>query len=312
MGIGNVTSYQPFAPVEQLSARIALRRRRCSVSDTAGNAGDSADDDSAGPGALDHAGDPATHAGAYSCYAPGHAGDSHRGSGGQGAGTPGDPDAASRAQGSARHPGRGPAAAPADARRRHSPRRPRPRRPRSIRRMRRCRPSPASRSRPTRRRISATCFSPQPGATSAGLAPGASRPILRGLADYRVRLQENGVGSSDVSTLGQDHGVPLDPLTIDKTETLSRAGRVALRLAGDRRHRRSRSTTAFRRSRRRAASPPSCGRPAPRSTTDGKARCCSTPAAATRRSTPTCSAAAPTTTASRAILICSRPIPRRR
>jgi iron complex outermembrane receptor protein len=57
-----------------------------------------------------------------------------------------------------------------------------------------------------------------PGATSAGLAPGAARPILRGLADFRVRIQENGVGSSDVSNLGQDHGVPLDPLTIQGTE----------------------------------------------------------------------------------------------
>jgi iron complex outermembrane receptor protein len=61
-------------------------------------------------------------------------------------------------------------------------------------------------------------FFTQPGATSAGLAPGVARPILRGLSDFRVRIQENGVGSSDVSTLGQDHGVPLDPLTIDKTE----------------------------------------------------------------------------------------------
>ncbi|MFL6795784.1 MAG: TonB-dependent receptor domain-containing protein [Xanthobacteraceae bacterium] len=61
-------------------------------------------------------------------------------------------------------------------------------------------------------------FFSQPGATSAGLAPGASRPVLRGLSDFHVRLQENGTGTSDVSNLGQDHGVPLDPLTIDKTE----------------------------------------------------------------------------------------------
>ncbi|HET7221004.1 MAG TPA: Plug domain-containing protein, partial [Vicinamibacterales bacterium] len=53
-----------------------------------------------------------------------------------------------------------------------------------------------------------------PGATSAGLAPGASRPVLRGLDDFRVRVQENGIGSMDVSDLGQDHGVPIDPLSI--------------------------------------------------------------------------------------------------
>jgi iron complex outermembrane receptor protein len=61
-------------------------------------------------------------------------------------------------------------------------------------------------------------FFTTPGATSAGLAPGVARPILRGLTDFRVHIQENGVGSADVSTLGQDHGVPIDPLTIERTE----------------------------------------------------------------------------------------------
>src|SRR6516165_5031319 len=55
-----------------------------------------------------------------------------------------------------------------------------------------------------------------PGATSAGLAPGTQRPVLRGLDDFRVRVQENGVGTMDISDLGQDHGVPLDPLAIQK------------------------------------------------------------------------------------------------
>src|SRR6266566_2462396 len=55
-----------------------------------------------------------------------------------------------------------------------------------------------------------------PGATSAGLAPGAQRPVLRGLDDFRVRVQENGVGTMDVSDLGQDHGVPIDPLSVQK------------------------------------------------------------------------------------------------
>jgi iron complex outermembrane receptor protein len=57
-----------------------------------------------------------------------------------------------------------------------------------------------------------------PGATSAGLSPAASRPVLRGLDDFRVRVQENGIGSMDVSDLGQDHGVPIDPLSIQKIE----------------------------------------------------------------------------------------------
>jgi iron complex outermembrane receptor protein len=59
-----------------------------------------------------------------------------------------------------------------------------------------------------------------PGATSAGLAPGTQRPVLRGLDDFRVRVQENGVGTLDVSDLGQDHGVPLDPLAIQKVQIL--------------------------------------------------------------------------------------------
>ena len=57
-----------------------------------------------------------------------------------------------------------------------------------------------------------------PGATSAGLSPAASRPVLRGLDDFRVRVQENGIGSMDVSDLGQDHGVPIDPLSVQKVE----------------------------------------------------------------------------------------------
>src|SRR5262249_19128369 len=48
-------------------------------------------------------------------------------------------------------------------------------------------------------------FFTMPGATSAGLAPGTQRPVLRGLDDFRVRVQENGVGTLDVSDLGQDH-----------------------------------------------------------------------------------------------------------
>jgi iron complex outermembrane receptor protein len=34
--------------------------------------------------------------------------------------------------------------------------------------------------------------------------------VLRGLDDFRVRVQEKGVGSMDVSDYCQDHGVPLE------------------------------------------------------------------------------------------------------
>lgn len=61
-------------------------------------------------------------------------------------------------------------------------------------------------------------FFTAPGATSAGLSTQSSRPVLRGLSDAKVRIQENGVGSVDVSDIAQDHGVPLDPLALQKTE----------------------------------------------------------------------------------------------
>ena len=60
----------------------------------------------------------------------------------------------------------------------------------------------------------------QPGIAASTFAPGASRPNIRGLDDYRVRIQENGVGSHDVSDFSQDHQVPVDPLTADKVEVI--------------------------------------------------------------------------------------------
>jgi iron complex outermembrane receptor protein len=68
----------------------------------------------------------------------------------------------------------------------------------------------------------------QPGITSTGYAPGAStRPVIRGLDNFRVRLQENGIGSQDVSDLGEDHGVPIDPLAAGRIEVIR--GPAALR-----------------------------------------------------------------------------------
>ncbi|WP_442754830.1 TonB-dependent receptor [Methylocystis sp. JAN1] len=61
----------------------------------------------------------------------------------------------------------------------------------------------------------------RPGVTSSTFAPGAaSRPIVRGLDNYRVRIQENGVGASGVSEMGEDHGVPLDPLGASQMEVV--------------------------------------------------------------------------------------------
>jgi iron complex outermembrane receptor protein len=59
-----------------------------------------------------------------------------------------------------------------------------------------------------------------PGVTGNTFAPGASRPVIRGLDNARVRVQENGIGAMDVSTISEDHAVPIDPLTTDKIEVI--------------------------------------------------------------------------------------------
>jgi iron complex outermembrane receptor protein len=59
------------------------------------------------------------------------------------------------------------------------------------------------------------------GITGSSFAPGASsRPIIRGLDVNRVRIQEDGIGANGASDLGEDHFVPVDPLTTDKVEVI--------------------------------------------------------------------------------------------
>lgn len=61
----------------------------------------------------------------------------------------------------------------------------------------------------------------KPGITGSGFAPGsASRPIVRGLDMNRVRIQENGIGSGGASELGEDHAVPVDPLSVRQVEVI--------------------------------------------------------------------------------------------
>jgi iron complex outermembrane receptor protein len=68
----------------------------------------------------------------------------------------------------------------------------------------------------------------KPGITGSSFAPGAaSRPIVRGLDMHRVRVQENGIGSNGASDLGEDHGVPIDPLATRQIEVIR--GPAALR-----------------------------------------------------------------------------------
>lgn len=60
----------------------------------------------------------------------------------------------------------------------------------------------------------------KPGIVGSTYAPGASRPIIRGLDNFRVRIQENGTSSMDVSEIGEDHKVPVDVLTADRLEVV--------------------------------------------------------------------------------------------
>ena len=60
----------------------------------------------------------------------------------------------------------------------------------------------------------------RPGITGSNFAPGANRPVIRGLDNYRVRVQENGIGSHDVSALSEDHAVPIDPFSADHIEVV--------------------------------------------------------------------------------------------
>jgi iron complex outermembrane receptor protein len=60
----------------------------------------------------------------------------------------------------------------------------------------------------------------KPGITGSTFAPGANRPIIRGLDNFRVRMQENGIGSHDVSALSEDHAVPIDPFAADRIEVV--------------------------------------------------------------------------------------------
>ena len=67
----------------------------------------------------------------------------------------------------------------------------------------------------------------QPGISATGFAPGASRPVIRGLSGFRVSVLENGVGTGDVQKLSDDHAIPVDPNSVTQVEVVR--GPAALR-----------------------------------------------------------------------------------
>ena len=66
-----------------------------------------------------------------------------------------------------------------------------------------------------------------PGITGSTFAPGANRPIVRGLDGNRLRIQEGGLTTGDVSDVSEDHGVPVDPCTVQRLSVIR--GPAALR-----------------------------------------------------------------------------------
>lgn len=60
----------------------------------------------------------------------------------------------------------------------------------------------------------------EPGVSSSGFAPGAGRPVLRGVGGDRIRVIENGVGTLDVAGISDDHAVPIDAASVDSLEIL--------------------------------------------------------------------------------------------
>jgi len=60
----------------------------------------------------------------------------------------------------------------------------------------------------------------KPGISGTNFAPGANRPIIRGLDSYRIRTQENGIGTHDVAAISEDHAIPVDPLSASQIEVV--------------------------------------------------------------------------------------------
>lgn len=59
-----------------------------------------------------------------------------------------------------------------------------------------------------------------PGVRSTFFGPGASRPVIRGLAGPRVQVLTNGIGAIDVSAVSPDHQVAVDPQEAERIEVL--------------------------------------------------------------------------------------------
>ncbi len=66
-----------------------------------------------------------------------------------------------------------------------------------------------------------------PGVTSTFYGAGASRPVIRGLGDDRVRVLENGIGAIDAASASPDHAPTADGLDAERIEVLRGAAALA-------------------------------------------------------------------------------------
>lgn len=57
-----------------------------------------------------------------------------------------------------------------------------------------------------------------PGVSASYFAPGASRPVIRGLEGFRIRMLRDDIGTLDVSESSPDHGVALEPLLVREVD----------------------------------------------------------------------------------------------
>ena len=66
-----------------------------------------------------------------------------------------------------------------------------------------------------------------PGISTTFFGAGASRPIIRGLGEDRVRVLQNGIGVIDASTASPDHAVTSEALDAERIEVLRGAAALA-------------------------------------------------------------------------------------
>src|SRR3954471_6703904 len=63
-----------------------------------------------------------------------------------------------------------------------------------------------------------------PGVSATSFGPKASAPVLRGLQGDRIRVLTDGIGTLDMSSVGPDHEVAINPITAQRIEVLRGPG----------------------------------------------------------------------------------------